>query len=477
MRALEPETRRLEIRLGARVETPDGPAGQVTQVVVSPRERRITALVVRGPSGREVVVPADRVEDATEEAVRLALGISDLDRLDPYRPADHTPASLSWPGWKGLRSDGALLRLPGSLRRLEGLERRVVGEAEARADEPFATIRRGQRVLCHDGALGRVDMVLVDAKTGKVQHLVVRQGWLFSRDVAVPADWVSTVTPDAVILEASREAVAHLPVYRPDDELARDVEEALQRDELLRVLGLPVRVEVEGGIVSVRGHVHNRALAERAEELARSVPGVLGVENRLVVDLELLQQVSAALVANPKVRHLPVHVRVREGIVELRGSVPTLEDAREVERTVAAIPGVRAVRNRLEAPGIPESWARVVQPEVGQPVFAADVEVGRVEAVVVDPASRRVVAVVVRGEFPDAGAPPYPAGPLWERSVVVPLEQVERVTPGGVFLRVHAGAAAENPDLDPQRYPAPPLDWTPPFPYRGEDVRFPQERA
>ncbi|MDR7415574.1 MAG: BON domain-containing protein [Armatimonadota bacterium] len=473
----DPETRRLEIRLGARVETADGPVGQVTRVVVSPRERRIRALVVRDPQGREVLVPADRVADATEEEVRLALRLSDLDRLEPYRAGDHAPASLAWPGWKGLRSDGALLRLPGSLRRMEGVERRVEAEAEARPDESFATIRRGQRVLCHDGPIGQVDMVLVDAQTGKVQHLVIRRGWLFSRDVAVPADWVSTITPDAVILEASREAVAHLPLYRPDDELRRDVEEALHRDELLRVLGLPIRVEVEDGVVHLLGHVHNRALAARAEELTRSVPGVLGVENRLVVDLELLQQVSAALVANPKVRHLPVHVRVREGIVELTGSAPTLEDAREVERTVAALPGVRAVSNRLAAPGIPERWAWVVQPEVGQPVFATDVEVGRVEAVVLDPASRRVVGVVVHGEFPDAGAPPDAAGPLWERSVVIPLEQVERVTLGGVFLNVHAGAAAENPDLDPERYPPPPPDWTPPFPYREGDVRLMPERT
>lgn len=467
------EARRLEIRLGARVEAADGPAGQVVQVVVSPRERRITALVVRDPTGREVLVPAEHVADATEEGVVLRLSVAELAELPPYRPADHAPAALSWPGWQSLRGGGALLRLPGTLRRMEGLERRVEAQAQARSDEAFVTIRRGQRVLCSDGPIGRVDMVLVDAQTGKVQHLVVRQGLLFSRDVAVPADWVSTITPDAVLLEAPRETVAHLPAYRPDDELERDVEEALQRDELLRLLGLPIRVEVEDGLVRLRGHVHNRALSARAEEIARSVPGVLGVENRLVVDLELLQRVSAALLSTPKVRSLPVHVRVREGIVELTGSVPTLEDAREVERTIAALPEVRAVSNRLIAPGIPEEWARVVQPEVGQPVFATDQDLGRVEAVVIDPGSRRVVAVVVHGDFPDAGAPPHSGGALWERRVVIPLGQVERVTLGGVFLRVHAGAAAENPDYDPNRYPPPPPDWVPPFPYRRADVRMP----
>lgn len=73
--------------------------------------------------------------------------------------------------------------------------------------------------------------------------------------------------------------------------------------------------------------------------------------------------------------------------------------------------------------------------------------------------------MVVAGEFPDAGAPPFAAGPLWERRVVIPLEEVEQVTPRGVFLRIHAGQAAEQPDLREDQYLSPPPSWGPPFPY------------
>lgn len=469
---------RLEIRLGAEAWAADGPAGTVTQVVVSPRERRVVGVVVRLPTGREVTVPAEQVADATEERVSLRPSLGELEALPAWQPEAHTPAALSWPGWRRLREGGAWLRIPGPLRRMDGLERRLAAEAQARPEERVVAIRRGQRVVASDGPIGRVDMVLVDAAMGRVKHLVVRQGLLFSRDVAVPADWVSTVEEDAVILEASRDAVAHLPVYRPDDELARDVEEALNREELLRVLALPVRVWVQDGLVVLRGHVHNRALAARSEEVARSVPGALEVRNELVVDHELLQEVVASIQADEATRTLRGYfLRVRDGVVELSGTLPSLEDARRLEAAIARVPGVRGVANHLTGLDIPPSWRQVVQPEVGRPVYATDQELGRVEAVVIDPRNRRVQAVVVAGEFPDAGAPPFAAGPLWERRVVIPMEDVERVTPAGMFLRVHAGQAAERPDLREDRYPPAPSGWRPPFPYERGQVRWPAEAA
>lgn len=467
---------RLEIRPGATVHASDGVAGELAQVVVSPRERRVVAVVVRLGSGREVVLPAEAVEDATEEAVWVRGSLAELEQLPNWEAEAHAPASLSWPGWRRLREGGAWLALPGSLRRMEGLQRRMSGPAEPRPDERLVTIRRGQRVLASDGPIGRVDQVLVDAATGRVKHLVIRQGLLFSRDVAIPADWMGTVEDGVVVLEASREAVGRLPGYRPDDELERDVEEALQREELLRTLAIPVRAEVTDGVVRLRGHVHNRALAGRAEEVARSIPGVVDVRNELVVDHELLQEVVASVQADEATRHLVgYYLRVRDGVVELTGTLPSLEAARALERAIARVPGVRGVANHLTGLDIPPNWRQVVQPEVGQAVYATDQEVGRVASVVVDPDSRRVQAVVVAGDFPDPGSPPFSAGPLWERRVVVPLEDVERVTPSGVFLRVHAGEAAERPDLREEDYPRPPAGWTPPFPYEVHQVRWPRK--
>ncbi len=470
--AAQPRLPRLEIRPGAEVLASGGPAGDVLRVVVSPRERRVTGLVVRTPGGREVLVPADRVVDATDSSVRLSLARAGLEALAPWPPDRYAPAALSWPGWRRLLHGGALPALPARLRTHEGLRRQIGAQAEARPGEREATIRRGQRVLCADGPVGRVDLVLVDAESGRVRHLVVRRGRAFSRDVAVPADWVRSITPEAVVLEASRDAVAQLPVYRPDDELQRDVEDALDREELLRVLDVPIQADVEDGIVRLRGHVPTRALAGRVEEIVRGVPGVAGVENALAVDLEVLQDVTAALQRDPRTRRLVGHrIRVREGIVELDGPIGSLEDARALEEAIASVPRVRGIANRLAGPDIPEAWRRVLKPGIGRVVFATAREVGRLDAVVIDPGSRRVAAIVVGGEFPDPGLPSD--APPRERRVVVPADAVDRVTLSGVFLRVPASRAAGYPDLDGETCPRPPADWTPPFPYGRSDVRFP----
>ncbi len=69
---------RLEIRPGAVVHASDGIGGRVAEVVVSPRERRVVALVVELASGRSVVIPADRVQNATEEAVQVRATSAEL---------------------------------------------------------------------------------------------------------------------------------------------------------------------------------------------------------------------------------------------------------------------------------------------------------------------------------------------------------------------------------------------------------------
>lgn len=456
---------RWEIRPGAEVRATDGPAGEVLHVVVSPRERRVTHLVVRTFDKREILLPVARVLDITESSVWVDLTRDQLDALETWTPEDYAPAALSWPGWRRLLHGGALLSLPKRLRDDASLAPQIAGEAEARPDESHTVIRRGQHVLCSDGPIGRVDLVLADASTGRVRHVVVRRGRLFSRDVAVPADWIHTITPDAVILEASRDAIAQLPVYRPDDELARDVEDALGHEELLRALDTPIRVRVRDGVVHIYGHVHNRALLSRVEELVRAVPGVMGVENHLVVDLELLQEVTAALQRDPRTRHLVGYqVRVRNGIVELEGVVGSIDAVQGLEEAIASIPHVRGITNHLGGPPLPEWWRRVLQPSIGQPVFATDSEVGRVQFVVINPRTRRVEGLVVE---------PLPSAHSAHAAVVVPAEVVDRVTPGGVFLRVSSTRVAACPPFDSSAYPPPPAGWIPPFPYDIDDVRVP----
>jgi osmotically-inducible protein OsmY/sporulation protein YlmC with PRC-barrel domain len=465
--------RRWEIRPGADVVAAGERVGEVLHVVVSPHQRKVTGFVVRLVHGREVYVPADWVIDAQETAVHVAFSAAELEALPAWEPERFTPAALSWPGWRELLRRGALLTLPGRLRRPSGLVRRIEGVAPSGPDTQEAIISRGQRVVCADGPVGRVDLVLVDAETDRVQHIVVRRGALFSRDVAIPVDWVRSITPDMVVLEATRESVARLPVYRPDDELKEDVEDVLSREELVRALDLPVRVDVEDGVVRLRGFVYNHAVRSRLEELARSVPGVVDVRNDLAVDMDLLQRVVAALQSDPRTRSLRGYrIEVREGVVELEGSVASIDAATALEEVVASVSDIRGIANHLVGPEIPDHWRRVVQPEIGQPVLASDRELGRVQYVVVHPRTRRVEGIVVNAVSPEPGSLPFAETPVRSRLLVIPVSEVERITPAGVFLRVHGGRAAEYPEFSEETYRNPPSEWVPPFPYHPGQVRL-----
>jgi hyperosmotically inducible protein len=66
-----------------------------------------------------------------------------------------------------------------------------------------------------------------------------------------------------------------------DDLIAAKLQERLLDDVLIS--GQSIRVESEGGIVTLRGKVDRPEQAERAVALARAVEGVRGVENHLQV--------------------------------------------------------------------------------------------------------------------------------------------------------------------------------------------------
>lgn len=68
----------------------------------------------------------------------------------------------------------------------------------------------------------------------------------------------------------------------PDDKLAADLARALAQDE--RTRDLPIGVYPRLGVVRLSGAVHTGQQKAAAEEIAKSFPGVLSVNNDLVVD-------------------------------------------------------------------------------------------------------------------------------------------------------------------------------------------------
>ena len=64
--------------------------------------------------------------------------------------------------------------------------------------------------------VGHVDRVVMDPRTNKVTHLVVRKGVLLKKDRVVPVDWVSAANGDHVALTPGKKSFKELPDFEEE---------------------------------------------------------------------------------------------------------------------------------------------------------------------------------------------------------------------------------------------------------------------
>jgi osmotically-inducible protein OsmY/sporulation protein YlmC with PRC-barrel domain len=318
-------------------------------------------------------------------------------------------------------------------------------------------------------ALGRPVAVLA-AADGRVSGIVLRSG-LFAARRIVPVAHIVQITPDGIVTDLERNAVGTLARYRPDAELRAAVEAALEGFKPVMLYERPyMRVTVTDGVVTLEGHVSSRLRAEHIEAVVATVPGVQAVNNRLICDDELEVQVAQALGADPRTRARPIAVHARHGVVTLSGRVTEAAVAEAATTVAAALPTVRAVVNRIEAPGFVPDETPLIEPLPGQEVYADDGPVGVVQRVVIDPRTRRVSGIVVR-----TGRTSTRSGRQEPQTVLIPASQIRTVTAAAVLLQGERAALASTPAEGV--VVSAPDGWQPPFPYRPYEVVWPVEAA
>lgn len=437
---------RFEIRIGSDVYCRDALCGRVEKVVFNPRQRRVTHIIVgRGLlAHQDRVVPIEQVEHAGDDGVWLSITSEELEAGRSYDPAEFIAAHGPIPG---IGHERLLLALPlwSGLRRHRREPGGTVGMVPGRPADAQPTVVAGTPLYGRDGPIGHVAAVLVHPDSGEVTHLVVRAGGLLGRDVIVPVDWATEITPERISLDVERRQIEELPEYRPDSEILADVLAALDRHPQLRVASLPgISVRVQDGIVYLEGNVATQSHRRLAEEIAAGVRGVLGVRNLLYADDAVRVQVAQALARDLRTRGLIIHVDVRRGAVELQGTVHTEEERHAAEDVALLQPGVRTVLNLLETEEEQAARQRALDIQPGAEARLTDGALGHIEYVIVSPRDRRITHLVVRGPWDD------------ERSLrVVPVEYVYQVEPGYVSLRLNLREFLEMPQYDPLHYIAP----------------------
>jgi osmotically-inducible protein OsmY len=159
-----------------------------------------------------------------------------------------------------------------------------------------------------------------------------------------PSPHVETPEDRALAVERQRST-------RADDEIARDVNEALRRSR--RYSDLDVRVNDR--VVELSGTVASLADAADAAAASYRVAGVYAVTSRIGVlgrseatDAALERRVLARLASLPGVSATRVTPSARHGRVVLRGAASGAAEERLALAAVSRVPGVVSVRSELE---------------------------------------------------------------------------------------------------------------------------------
>jgi osmotically-inducible protein OsmY len=215
--------------------------------------------------------------------------------------------------------------------------------------ERTIVLERSTEVRTKDEVVGEIDHLLVDPMRQELTHLVVRLDDQPQQPVIVPFEWVEDLGDGYVLLKCTREELRWLQWYTPphsDNEIATAVTEALQREggDALK----HVQVQVDRGLVSLHGTTPTVADKAKAEQIARSVPGVIAVRNALQANTTIAARVSAALAEDPRTALAPIDVSSSGATVTLSGQVASGEVREAAEQIARSVPGVAVVINALD---------------------------------------------------------------------------------------------------------------------------------
>lgn len=480
------DERRLELQIGSAVFATDGNCGHIQQLVIDPYQEKIVGLAVKPDllSKHLVMVPIEQVENAAEGEVWLKLDCHQVQSLPAYTEDAPLPLGdqlyLVEKDESVTRSSVGVEILRASSSEKPGMVENQI--AQAGRIHPALNLHAGQQVFCSGQHVGCFQLLLL-APSGKINNFVMRTIGRHHHDFIVPVDWVQEVDQENVRLSVEKEALERLDEYVTDLELADKIDAAIWGEKAIKnALWVTYSSEfdaaVHDGMVTLRGHVPASTDRLQVENAVKSIPGVLGIVNRLVADYDLTIAVAQALSHDERTHLAMISVDTRKGIVSLSGHVESASNQLAAEEIAASVPYVRGVVNDIQAPGVSIDPAedRFLQPPIGGDVYATDNLLGTVEKVIINPHNRRVMAILVHGNFPDPNSLDPSGLPHEEtfqrRRVILPSRLIRYEKSAAVFLDVDGIDAAGYEDYDAAQYEAPDADWQPPYPYRREDILF-----
>jgi osmotically-inducible protein OsmY len=275
------------------------------------------------------------------------------------------------------------------------------------------------------------------------------------------------------------------PTQKTDAAIKEDISHAFRKDDVLRAIEYhEIDVQVKNGIVYLNGHIVSTTSQSRIKNAIRAIPGLLGLQNNLILDDELTLKVAASLGMLEHTYGCKFFTGASHGVISLNGIVSDENVKLLAEKCVTSNPNVRAVINNVQVAGAERELQEqpFLQPTIGEIIYFLDGISAIVRQVIINPTNRRVVAMVLWGlltnqqqELKSMNSTEVQSQSP-ERLVVVPMDLVRYMNKASGFLHINSNERKRYMDFDPTRFYKPKNDWKAPYPYCPEHVLFPIEK-
>ena len=273
------------------------------------------------------------------------------------------------------------------------------------------------------------------------------------------------------------------PIQKTDAAIKENVYQAFWKDNVLRAMEYSeIDVHVKNGVLYLDGHIVSSTSQSRIENATRAIPGILGIQNNLVLDDRLTHEVATSLGALERTYACKFFTGASHGVISLNGIVSDENVKLLAEKCAASNPNVRAVINHVRVSGteLELQDERFLQPTIGEIIYFLDGISGVVKQVIINPNNRRVIAMTIQGKFTDQQYKLNSATDGKARStehlVIVTMNEVRHLTQTSGFLYINSNERNRYMEFNPARFFTPKNGWKAPHPYCPDEVLFPVEK-
>jgi sporulation protein YlmC with PRC-barrel domain len=206
----------MDIPIDVEVFCTDGPGGHSSAIVLNPVTHEVTHFAIRtkGFLSDEYLVPVELIAESTPARIALSCNRAELAQCQPFEKTVLVGVDGTEPGAGTMdyALASAYVTMPGA--EYPGpmitptLQEEQIPEGEI-------SIHPGASVEAIDGHVGHVQEFVIDPETGRVTHLVLREGHFWGKkDVTIPLEQIDRIEADVIYLKLDKAAVEHLPSVR-----------------------------------------------------------------------------------------------------------------------------------------------------------------------------------------------------------------------------------------------------------------------